>query len=300
MRRLATTAVSLVVLLLGAWLISTRWEELVAATDRIGPTRVTATVTLSVIGIIATGECWRRWLEALAPGQPARTALRLFFLTQAGKYVPGAIWPMVAQLSLARRFGIPRSAILGATALFLTSHVVTGAALGSLALGIGSATWLWLLIPTVLLGAIALSPRIIQLIASILVKLTSGPAHLPRVQVSVSLTTGSLMVGAWLAFGLATQILLSPFGVGLGDFLTVVGAFSLSWVAGFLAILAPAGVGAREGAFVALLAPVVGTTPALAAALLSRIAFIIGDVGLGAISAAVLGEAVSPESRPTD
>jgi hypothetical protein len=62
------------------------------------------------------------------------------------------------------------------------------------------------------------------------------------------------------------------------SFHTVLGVFSLSWIAGFLAPGAPGGLGVRETVIVLMLGSAVGEGPALGAALLLRMVTAAGDV----------------------
>jgi uncharacterized membrane protein YbhN (UPF0104 family) len=64
--------------------------------------------------------------------------------------------------------------------------------------------------------------------------------------------------------------------VGLG------GAFAAAYAVGVVVILAPAGLGAREGVFVLLAEPVVGIPAAAALALLARLVHTVADLLLAA------------------
>jgi hypothetical protein len=89
-----------------------------------------------------------------------------------------------------------------------------------------------------------------------------------------------LMAVAWSAYACAL-VLLAPGRqwsavVGLG------GAFAAAYAVGVVVILAPAGLGAREGVFVLLAEPVVGIPAAAALALLARLVHTVADLLLAA------------------
>ncbi len=44
-------------------------------------------------------------LNDLGSPLPPAGSLRVFFLGQLGKYVPGSVWPAVAQMELGRDYG---------------------------------------------------------------------------------------------------------------------------------------------------------------------------------------------------
>lgn len=288
----ATIVATLVILVLGVWTVTRQWEAISAAAAEIGLSRALGAVVLSGIGIIATGECWRRWLDALAPGIRILTAHRLFYATQVGKYLPGGVWPVLGQVSLANRLGIPRPAVLGATALFLTTHVVTGAIMGGLVLAGSGSRWSSMLV-LALVGTVALSPPLTRRAAAVVARFSSGPSEVPELRLRPTLAASSIMLLAWVLYGGAVLVLLEPLGGETHEIFTVIGAAAISWLTGFMAFLAPAGIGAREGAFVALLAPLVGVPSALTVALLSRVATTMCDIALGLLSVGVVSKLTS-------
>ena len=107
-----------------------------------------------------------------------------------------------------------------------------------------------------------------------------------------------LMLLAWAAYGGATWVLVQRLDPGPAGLPVAVGAYALAWVVGFLAVAAPAGVGAREAVVVVVLAPLVGTAGALAVALVSRAALTVVDLGLAAASSPVLRAAPVPGTPP--
>jgi hypothetical protein len=71
------------------------------------------------------------------------------------------------------------------------------------------------------------------------------------------------------------------------------GAFAVSWIAGFVFVLAPAGAGVREAIMVALL----GTTMSPATALIPRLMLTLGDVILGGLALAAICRALRTRMR---
>jgi uncharacterized membrane protein YbhN (UPF0104 family) len=70
-------------------------------------------------------------------------------------------------------------------------------------------------------------------------------------------------------------------------FALAVGGYALAWVVGFLVVVAPAGLGAREVVLAAVLAGQLDRGSVIAVVLLSRIATTVVDVaaGLGGLAA---------------
>jgi uncharacterized membrane protein YbhN (UPF0104 family) len=64
-----------------------------------------------------------------------------------------------------------------------------------------------------------------------------------------------------------------------------VGGFSLALGAGILFVIAPSGAGAREALIVAALSGVMSEGEALGVAVVSRMLFTVGDIGLAGMAA---------------
>jgi uncharacterized membrane protein YbhN (UPF0104 family) len=85
---------------------------------------------------------------------------------------------------------------------------------------------------------------------------------------------------AWLGYGVALWFLargLLPTS-GLGPRLAIA-VFTASYLAGFLALLAPGGIGVREGVFILLLQGPLGIAAATALAVASRLLLTVTELG---------------------
>ena len=105
-----------------------------------------------LLGLIASMLGWRALLIAVGHRLPVLTSARLYFLTQIGKYLPGSVWPVVAQMELGREEGVPAAQSGVAAALNLLVGIVTGIVIGVLSLVVvngspGDYWWLLVLLP---------------------------------------------------------------------------------------------------------------------------------------------------------
>jgi uncharacterized membrane protein YbhN (UPF0104 family) len=161
---------------------------------------------------------------------------------------------------------VATGAIIGLAAL----PVIVGGAIGDLA---------WL--PALALFLVALHPRIANPGLSLLFRWLRRPLERPLSW--QGLGTASLWQSAgWVL--LAVPVILTSRDLGAdGPRLIAIGigAFALSWVAGFLFVLAPAGAGVREVVMTALLSTAMSPASALTVALLSRLMMTFGDVIVG-------------------
>ena len=97
-------------------------------------------------------------------------------------------------------------------------------------------------------------------------------------------------VASWAFNGLTVYVLMRQLaGHPQGTLLVSVGAYALSWTAGFLAVFAPAGAGVREAVMVAVLSTRTTTAVALTIALVTRATAVLCDAITGAVAAALVG-----------
>lgn len=272
--------------------------------------------TLAVcLGLWCTAMCWRWFVQSL--GYPAPASLvPPFFLTQVGKYVPGAVWPVLAQAEVGRRLGLPRSALPTATALFMVAHITTGCLAGAAAGLAGGAPlpW-WVLVGVLLAGAIGVLPWPARWAARLLSRFLAPRRAVPGVLTTLAggvsrrcwWTAHGWMLLTWAPYGASLWVILASLGANV-SFALATSAFALAWVAGFLVIIAPAGVGPRDAAMGVLLVGAVAAAPGaatgidsasslvLAAAIASRLTTTLGDVvmALGSLAAR---KALLPTSR---
>ncbi|WP_210438347.1 lysylphosphatidylglycerol synthase domain-containing protein [Nocardioides xinjiangensis] len=281
--RLLTAARWLFVLLTlaGAWWgLRGRWADVADGLGQTGPSRLLAAAGLTAAGVATTGVVWRLLLRWIGSDVGPRDAAAVFFVGQLGKYVPGSVWSIAVQAQLGRRHGVPTRSSVTASSVFLLAHTATGLLLGGLLALAGALPGpsYGLAALAVAAGAVALAPPVLRRLADRL----AGRGT--RFGVRELGTTCVLMAVVWVGYG-AALLLLVPGSSAPPPLGTAVAAFALAHAAGVLVVFAPAGVGAREGVLVALLAPLVGLPGAAAVALLSRVTHAVADFAVAGLAA---------------
>lgn len=302
LRRRAATAVALVaVLVLAAVVLIPRREQVLDALAGLDPRLVGLSVALTIAGVALTAQTWSTWLASVAPHLPTGVSHRLFFVTQAAKYLPGGLWPVAAQAAVSRRFRIPVEAMVAASSLFMLTHLVSGAAVGVGLLGrSGGPAVATTSLVVALGGLVLLTPpgmdkllRLVRRVRPRLAVVTPGWGTVGRALAWMAL--------AWLCYGGALwSLALATGGTTVGP-LTSTGTFATAWSLGFLALALPAGVGVRETVIVAaLVTGGMAEGSAIAVAVVSRAAFTVVDLCLAAGSVRVLDRLAPPVDVPTD
>ncbi|CCG04959.1 lysylphosphatidylglycerol synthase domain-containing protein [Blastococcus saxobsidens] len=270
------------------WQVARQWDAVRDAMAAIGPWGVLGSVAATVVGLGATGVAWRMLLAGL--GSPLRSgaAAGIFFVAQLGKYLPGSVWPYVAQARIGRAHGVPASRSATAGVLFVLLHCATGAVVAAATLPlVGDRTieerfgWLPWVIPVFL---VLLHPRVVHASLARLHRVTGRGTPPGRLPWSALLPALAALAVAWIAYGAALFLLVAPLaGASWQAAVLSVGGFALAWTVGFVAaavlvVAAPAGLGVRELALYSVLAPVLAGGPATAVVVFSRVGQLLGDV----------------------
>lgn len=272
---------------LGGYAVARQWTDVRAALASLGFLAVGGALLATLIALFAALQVWRRLLAALGSPLPGRAAAQIMFVGQLGKYLPGSIWPVLAQMELGAAHHVPHRRSASASVLTMLLSLVTGllTALVTLPFAAGPTPYRWAFLAAPLL-LVVLYPRVLNYLLDRLLRLARRPALEQPL-------TGRALAGAlawafisWICYG--TQIwalaarLGAPGGTGV---LLAVGGFAFAWSVGFLVVFAPAGAGVREVLLIAILGPVIGVGAATAVALVSRVVMTGSDLLTAAAAA---------------
>ncbi len=248
------------------------WAEFrsLHVTLRIAPGWIVGSVLLVFVTYLMQVESWRRILAGWGQRLPFSTAARTWSLANLGRYVPGKVWSVAGMVVLAQRAGVqPGPAAASA-------FVIQAVSLGSGVAVVAAATPHSAPPIRLALAGLAAVATIAVLVwrptAQWLGRLVHAadplePLHLPAVLAAAGLTVlswGTYGAALWmLARGLIPDAAL--------PLPTAIGAFTLGYILGLLALFAPGGVGVRELVLVGLLAPFLGSGGAVAVSVGSRV-----------------------------
>jgi uncharacterized membrane protein YbhN (UPF0104 family) len=230
---------------------------------------------------------WRRMLSAWGRGLDVWSAARIWTVSSLGKYLPGKVWAVAGMAVMAQRAGIGAGPATGSAVVLQVLAIGTGAAVvgltGSGALRAaypGAAVGLAVLLGTAIVGiGLLLWPGFLTRVLSLAAP-AAGPLRPPTGAVVFGIAANAV---AWIGYGVALWLLarglLPRAELGL---LPAIAVFTTSYLAGFLALFAPGGIGVREGVFILMLQGPIGIGAATALAVASRLLLTITELGAAA------------------
>lgn len=230
--------------------------------------------------LVLGGWVWRRLVKRLGgPFVPLHTAAAILILANFGRYVPGKVLNVVGVAILAKRALCPAPVATAASLYSQLMHLAAGVFVGGWAvLQLSGVTW----------GSVAAMGAVVLLI---LVGLTrSGPVRAtlewavrklhrrrrsevefdPRSVAGLApLPWIAAFAGKWFVYGLAFFLLARSIGAD-ASFLFCTTVFAGAYLAGYVAVFAPAGVGVREAAMIAMAEPTLGLEASVVLAVAQR------------------------------
>jgi uncharacterized membrane protein YbhN (UPF0104 family) len=261
-----------------------RAGDIAAAFARQDPATLVVALLLGFGATYLTFLSWRALLAGAGHRLPIGAAQRVFFLSQIGKYVPGSVWPIVAQADLGREHRVPaaRSVAVGMLTLLVSCGAgvcVAAATLPFVAPDASGRYWYVLLLVPIVIAA--LHPAVLRFgmrLASRVTRRDLGTVTLPVPAIARAFGWAAL---AWFVFGAHIALVVAPL-VSLtgGVLLLTIGAYALARLVGFVIVFLPAGLGGREATLAALLAggTALGVNAAVSVAVMSRVLLTIVDL----------------------
>ena len=263
--------------------LASQWPQVHAALAKLDGWDVAGAAVCAIAGLGCMMLAWRALLADLGSPLPLPAAIRVMFVGQLGKYVPGAVWALAAQVELARDYDVPRRRSATASLVGMAVTLVVGLVAAGVTLPLTSAHAVrqyWWVLAVTPLAAACLYPPVIKFGLDLVLRV------LRRAPLEGSVSRGGMARAlawttlGWLCYGAHAWFLISVFaGKGAAtSFALSLGAYALAWAVGFLIIFFPGGIGPREIALIAVLAPVMPSASALVVALASRVVMTVGDL----------------------
>ena len=288
--RLARWVVGLAILWFAGRSLLRNWHELEAQplAWRVDPVRIilAALVVWAMYALLVTA--WRLLLTGWGERLDGWTAARIWTVSNLGKYLPGKVWAIAGMALMARQAGVSPAAATGSAVILQAVSIGSGAAVaaftGAAALERarpGATAALWLLLAGAVGGvALLFWPPVLRRLLRVAAPEAEGRGAPPLTAILYGVAANIL---AWVGYGLALWLLARGLLPGAGlELRAAIAVFTASYLAGFLALIAPGGLGVREGLFILMLQGPLGIAAATALALASRVLLTLTELGAAA------------------
>lgn len=234
---------------------------------------------LYILAQLCWGAFWVRLLRDEGVPSSWQSGLRAYFVSQFGKYIPGKVMVVFIRVALLRREGFAALPV-GVTATYETlTSMGSGALVGVLLLPYLSVLPVSVSEKSTLLLGFAALPAVLAVLNRVAVRIARKKSTTAMLLPSPSLAmlAQGLVHGVvgWLFLGVSFACVLKSVGAAPtgDDFAADLGAVSLAYVAGFVILAAPGGLGVREWVLQEVLTP--RFTPALGPQTAEALAVII-------------------------
>ena len=261
-----------------------KWDEVSDAFSQVDAINLLLSLLFGLAAMTSIGWIWVTMIVARSHNVRHRNAMSWYFTGQLGKYVPGGIWPIVGRAELAVRNGIPRLDAYASTGLSLVTTYA--AAVVTIGIGAAATTGHRLIAILIAIGLIVTyvafaQPSLRAVLIRVASRISSSASSLTDPKRLARLTV--LHIPAWILMSLSTSVTATAFGanIGIADMLFIT---TTSWLAGFVVVGVPGGIGVREAVFTSLAGGIIGTPMAISLALMSRVVFIAVDLSGALIS----------------
>ena len=195
-------------------------------------------------------ETWRQIVIAWGGKLSWPAAARIWFISNFGRYVPGKVWQIGAMGALAQEAGVSSVAAVGSALVVNLVNLLAGVLVfmvaGSRLVTVGFNT---ALVPTlVVFCALVLgSPWLLPPLARLAQRVTGRDIPIPNIPPLAIIFAVAGCSLAWNLYGIAFHDLtVALFGGAAGRPSYYTAVFTLSYLAGYITLFAPGGIGVRE------------------------------------------------------
>jgi uncharacterized membrane protein YbhN (UPF0104 family) len=215
-------------------------------------------------------------------------ALQAEMASMLAKYVPGTVWTPLARIVWLRRAGVRATAVvLGSIALEAGLSALSGVlvfAVGVLVVGGQGPEVVVPLAAFALVVGVLIHPRVFGPLARRIFRRFGGDA-MPVLSYRLMLSLLAFYSATWLVGGVAVYFLVRSLGgdPGVSSIPFLGGTAAVGAIVAVLSIVAPSGLGVREGSMYGLLLAVTSPPIALGVTVLNRLAITIVEALLLAL-----------------
>lgn len=252
------------------------WDKISAYHWSPHPTWLIFSFLIMLITYLISAYEWTLILKMIGGRIGWSKGISIFLLSIFGRYIPGGIWAALGRVYLCRLEGIPDSRSSMSILLEQAYPVVSACLVFVISLlfwnDVGHAVRVSPVLLTLPLIILFLHPKpFLRIINPVLRWYGKGPINISLSFKNMLILTGYYTF-SWLIGGIAFYSFVRAFyQLEVNSIPIMIGIHAFSFTAGYLAFIAPAGLGVREGILTIILSLFIPPPIAIGVALLSRL-----------------------------
>ena len=275
------------------------WQHVREAEWELAPSYLLVSFLLTACWFTVRPLVWSTLLKRFGHPIPFRGAYWVFRRAELSRYVPGTIWQYVSRIYLASRYGVPAAVCMAAT--FLETVLLILASLGPAVWSLdallpdlaGFQRILLVAIPVA--AAVLVHPRVLNLWARLVSRALKQPYQQLRMPWSTIALLWGIYLAVWVLHGLGAGVFVRGVMVIPVDRVPALASYyALAWLVAMVSVVAPAGMGIRDGVFGLLLSRLMPVGVAFTVAVAVRLWMTVLELSWAALARGPL-PAVSPE-----
>jgi uncharacterized membrane protein YbhN (UPF0104 family) len=227
---------------------------------------------------------WMLILRAFGLRISYREAIGAEMLSMLAKYIPGGVWTPAARIVATRRLGLPSGPVLASIGYEAGLSAISGVIVFALAIPFESSVDppvpTWTIIAFAVLLVVLLHPAIYGRVADRFLR-RGDDEPIPRLALVRAVPIVAYYCLTWVIGGVALWAMIrafEPISIANAPFLG--GASAVGAIVAVLVVIAPSGLGVREGAVYALILAVASSSTALVVVAVNRLLITVVEAGL--------------------
>jgi len=292
--RIGTIIIVLLVVYGMSKIVINGWDEIKTYEWRIDPLYMALSVIITMGAITLTTKVSHRLLKAFGYRINFWKYSYIYWLANMGRYAPGKVVQVVGMIVLLQREGIDKRVSFSVMTIYQGMFVLVSGITAILLVGpsflnkVSPNFPVWVIIPIAICGIIVSLPKVLNKLLNIVMKI------LKRDEINYYLSMRDwaivfiALIVTWLGVAAGFAFLvkaLTP--ISFEQFPFVGGTFLAAYVLGWIVLIAPGGLGVREGIIVLLLSSMIPAGVAGIVSIASRIWMLIIEIILLAFFTAV-------------
>lgn len=259
------------------------WNDLSSYNLKINYYLMTFSFCLALVNPFFFSIGWNIILGQYGASIGLTKSFKILFLSNLGKYLPGKVWLFLGNAYLCGKEGISAGQSSASIATQVVLQTSSGLAIFFTTLifwpKILSSKSYLLFIVIIPIGLISLHPSVMNKILNFVLRKMRKEPIIISLRYQTILLLFLFWCGLWILSGISQYLLLcSIYRIPIERLPVLIGVHSFSSIAGFLSILAPAGLGVTEGVATGLLSFYFPVTISTIYVLLSRVLRTLADI----------------------